>query len=183
MDRHSANHPPKQFLLDPTNDVVWKLLLTAPHRSHLLLSFVNAVLRLKQPFTSLEVLNPEVSRQLVASKASVLDILVELSEDREARELARIREKGEHDWASSIDTARREGLKKGLARGLKKGRAEGKAEGKAEGERNAQLHFLKAMLLNPQTSSLSDETIARMTNLSVDAVRDMRSLLSKKNTE
>ena len=63
MDRYSDSHPPKSSLLDPTNDVVWKLLLTAPHRKHLLLSFVNAVLQLKKPIRDLKVLNPEITRE------------------------------------------------------------------------------------------------------------------------
>ena len=75
MDRYSDSYPPKSRLLDPTNDVVWKLLLTAPHRKHLLLSFVNAVLQLKKPIRDLTVLNPEITREMVVSKGGVLDII------------------------------------------------------------------------------------------------------------
>ena len=133
--------------------------------------------------------------------------LIDLSEDSEARELARIREKAEHDWASGMATARKAGLKKGLARGLKKGRAEGKAEGraegefaglkkgraegevegfkkgrvegKAEGEAGAKLRVLQSMLLSLQTSSLTDQEIARIVDLSIEEVSTMRARLSK----
>ena len=137
--------------------------------------------------------------------------LIDLSEDSEARELVRIREKAEHDWASGMATARKAGLKKGLARGLKKGRAEGeveglkkgraegkaegraegKAEGRAEGEfeglkkgrsegeAGAKRQVLQAMLLSPQTSSLPDQEIARIVDLSVEEVSTMRARFSK----
>ena len=117
--------------------------------------------------------------------------LIDLSEDSEAREIARIREKAEHDWASGMATARKAGLKKGLARGLKQGRAEGKAEGRAEGEfeglkkgrsegeAGVKRQVLQVMLLSPQTSSLPDQEIARIVDLSVVEVATMRAHLAK----
>jgi hypothetical protein len=48
--------------LDPTYDVVFKLLFSRPSCKDLLISLLTAVLRPKQPITSATVLNPELKK-------------------------------------------------------------------------------------------------------------------------
>jgi predicted transposase/invertase (TIGR01784 family) len=63
-------------LLDPTNDLVFKMLLL---RNPLLLrSMIEAVLDLKQPIQELVVQNPEIPRDFPGDKGVVLDIRVRL---------------------------------------------------------------------------------------------------------
>lgn len=87
--------------------------------------------------------------------------LTEISADREALELARIRERAEMDLATSMARV--------LKKGIKKGRAEVKLE------------VLKALLLGPETSSLPDAEIARTVGVTQDQVAAMRKSLQDKS--
>ena len=69
-------------LLDPTLDVVFKLLFVQPDGKDCLLSLLNAVLRLPCAIDDVTVRNPEVPR-LVSDKGIVLDILVSLADGRQ----------------------------------------------------------------------------------------------------
>ncbi len=62
--------------LDPTLDVVFKLLFADSKNRDLLIALLTAVLRPKSPIRSVTVLNPEVSKEAVTDKSIVLDILV-----------------------------------------------------------------------------------------------------------
>ncbi len=117
--------------------------------------------------------------------------LKDISSDDYARERARVRERAEHDWASMLSDARREGLAEGKAEGLSQGKAEGlsqgkaeglsqgKADGKAEGQSEARLEVLRTLLTSPITAGLSDETLAEMVHLPRDLVEQMREQIKR----
>ena len=67
-----------QKYLDPRNDVIFKLLFTAPENKSLLISFLEAVIRPLHPIADITLLKPEIGKDSFSEKASVLDILVEL---------------------------------------------------------------------------------------------------------
>ncbi len=67
-------------LLDPKNDVVFKLLFAHPDNEDLLRSMIAAVLRLPAPVESVVVLNPGLVGELGAGKAIVLDLRVRLAD-------------------------------------------------------------------------------------------------------
>jgi predicted transposase/invertase (TIGR01784 family) len=72
---------PMRRLLDPTLDVVFKLLFTTgPESPRVLRSLLTAVLRPKSPITSVTVLNPEIPRESVLDKGIVLDLLAVLED-------------------------------------------------------------------------------------------------------
>ena len=93
--------------------------------------------------------------------------LKDISSDDYARERARVRERAEHDWASMLSDARREGL------------AAGKADGKAEGQSEARLEFLRTLLTSPITEGLSDETLAEMVHLPRHLVEEIRAQIKR----
>jgi predicted transposase/invertase (TIGR01784 family) len=97
--------------------------------------------------------------------------LKDISNDDYARERARVRERAEHDWASMLSDARREGLAEGKAEGL--------ADGKAEGKSEARLEFLRTLLTSPITGGLSDEALAEMVHLPRDLVEQMREQIKR----
>jgi predicted transposase/invertase (TIGR01784 family) len=63
-------------LLDPTIDLVFKLLLI--RRQELLRDMIEAVLNLPLPIQELEVLNPDIPKEVPGDKSVVLDIRVRL---------------------------------------------------------------------------------------------------------
>jgi hypothetical protein len=68
-------------LLDPTLDVVFKLLLTSrPESREVLEALLTAVLRPKKPFKRVTVRNPELVRDAPADRGAVLDIFAELAD-------------------------------------------------------------------------------------------------------
>ena len=60
-------------LLDPKNDVVFKLLMVRYPR--VLVGLLNAVLRPASPIVSVEVLNPELPKNLADDKGAFLDVV------------------------------------------------------------------------------------------------------------
>lgn len=64
--------------LDPTLDIVFKMLFASPESTDTLIALLTAVLRPVSAISSAEVLNPEVTREQVDDKGIVLDILVRL---------------------------------------------------------------------------------------------------------
>ncbi len=66
--------------LDPKLDVVFKLLFGNPENKDVLIALLTAVLRPEVPIEDVEVLNPEIPKELVADKGIVLDLLVRLAD-------------------------------------------------------------------------------------------------------
>ena len=62
--------------LNPCLDVVFKLLFAAERNRHLLIDLLNDLLRPKEPFLSVEVINPEIEKDAPDDRGIVLDILV-----------------------------------------------------------------------------------------------------------
>ena len=62
--------------LNPRMDVVFKLLFAAERNSGLLIALLNDVLRPKEAFVSVEVINPEIEKYAHDDRGVVLDILV-----------------------------------------------------------------------------------------------------------
>ena len=93
---------------------------------------------------------------------AAMESLEAISADKEAREIARLREKAQHHWASEIHGARQEGIAEGEAKG--------KAEGKAEGKVDTTLANLRAMLISPATRDLANEVIAGILGVDVNLV-------------
>ncbi len=69
--------------LDPKQDVVFKLLFARPSNKRLLISLLTAILEPDSPIVEVEVLNPEVTKESVEAKGTVLDLLVKLFDDRQ----------------------------------------------------------------------------------------------------
>ena len=69
--------------LDPKQDVVFKLLFSRPSNKRLLIALLTAILEPTSPIVDVEVLNPEVTKESVEAKGTVLDILVRLSDGRQ----------------------------------------------------------------------------------------------------
>jgi predicted transposase/invertase (TIGR01784 family) len=68
-------------ILDPSLDVVFKLLLTSGPDSHeVLVALLTAVLRPRKPFAKVTVRNPEIARELLDDRGVVLDIFAELED-------------------------------------------------------------------------------------------------------
>ena len=108
---------------------------------------------------------------------AAMESLEAISADKEAREIARLREKAQHHWASEIRGARQEGIAEGEAKGEAKGEANGKAEGKAD----TTLANLRAMLISPATRDLANEVIAGVLGVEVNLVVTERHNLDVKN--
>lgn len=68
--------------LDPKVDVVFKLLFAKPSNKRLLIALLTAILEPALPIADVEVLNPDVTKDSVEAKGSVLDVLVLLADGR-----------------------------------------------------------------------------------------------------
>lgn len=67
--------------LDPSLDVVFKLLFTSGPDSHeVLVALLTAVLRPRKPFAKVTVRNPEIPRELLDDRGLVLDIFAEFED-------------------------------------------------------------------------------------------------------
>ncbi len=66
--------------LDPTLDVVFKMLFANPRSKDCLIALLNAVLKPQSPIVEVTVLNPNIPKQDVRDKGIVLDVLVELGD-------------------------------------------------------------------------------------------------------
>lgn len=69
--------------LDPTNDIVFKILFATPARARLLISLLTAVLKPVSPIREARVINPEIPRELPRDRSVVLDIRVSLDDGRQ----------------------------------------------------------------------------------------------------
>ena len=101
---------------------------------------------------------------------AAMESLEAISADKEAREIARLRDKAQHHWASEIRGARQEGKAVGEAKGKAEGEAKGKAEGEAKGKADTTLTNLRAMLISPATRNLANEVIAGVLGVEVNLV-------------
>jgi len=72
--------------LNPTIDVVFKLLLGSPETKECLIALLTAVLRPASPIADVEVINPEIAKDNIDDKGIVLDLLV-MSDDGTAIDL------------------------------------------------------------------------------------------------
>ena len=66
--------------LDPSLDVVFKLLLGSPEGRGSLIALLTAILKPKAPIVSVEVLNPELPRAHVTDRGVILDLHVGLAD-------------------------------------------------------------------------------------------------------
>ena len=101
---------------------------------------------------------------------AAMESLEAISADKDAREIARLREKAQHHWASEIRGARQEGI------------AEGEAKGEAKGKADTTLANLRAMLISPATRNLANEVIAGVLGVEVNLVVTERHNLDVKNS-
>ena len=69
-------------LLDPKLDVVFKLLFAHVNNRDILIALLTAVLRPVASIDTVDVLNPEIPKDLPADKGAVLDIHVRLADGR-----------------------------------------------------------------------------------------------------
>ncbi len=67
-------------LLDPRNDIVFKLFFSKTKNRSLLISFLEAVLRPTSAIIDVEILNPNIPLNLVDDKSSILDLVVKLND-------------------------------------------------------------------------------------------------------
>jgi predicted transposase/invertase (TIGR01784 family) len=76
-----AERVSKLSTLDPSLDVVFKLLFTSrPESNELLIALLTAVLRPQKPFKNVVVRNPEIPREAIENHGTVLDIFAELED-------------------------------------------------------------------------------------------------------
>ncbi len=75
---HAAYLQPNTRILDPKNDVTFKMLFSAEQNRHLLTWLLSAVLEPDSPIDETVVLNPEIDPAHWGSKGGVLDLLVRL---------------------------------------------------------------------------------------------------------
>ena len=97
--------------------------------------------------------------------------LEELSNDPEAQELARMREKALRDYESNMAAYREEGWTEGRKEGLKVGLEEGWNRGKEAGRKEEQLQTLRQLLFDPATKELPLEKLCEFTRLSPEEIK------------
>ena len=100
----------------------------AKSRREMWLNFINS--DSEEEFDMLKKLDDPVMNKAVR-------VIIDMSQDTQIRERARLREKALHDEAFYIEGARAEGraegIEEGMAKGIEKGKAEGIEEGKVKG--------------------------------------------------
>lgn len=69
-------------LLEPTLDVVFKLLFAHERNRNLLISLLTAVLEPSDPIVEITILNPEIDKDAIRDKGVVLDVRVRLADRR-----------------------------------------------------------------------------------------------------
>ena len=96
--------------LDPTLDVVFKLLFASPDSQDILISLLTSVLRPSVPIESVTVLNPEIPGELTADRGVKLDIHVTLADHRhvdvemQSQSRSSMRKRALYYWARLYDT-------------------------------------------------------------------------------
>ena len=101
--------------LNPRLDVVFKLLFAAERNRGLLIALLNDVLRPKEAFVSVEVINPEIEKYAHDDRGVVLDILVAHTDgtrsniEMQAQNRGSIEKRALYHWARLY----RDGVKRG----------------------------------------------------------------------
>ena len=65
-------------LLDPKNDAVFKMLFAKKGNEDILISLITAIINPESPISSVKILNPEIPKNHIDDKGTLLDILVQL---------------------------------------------------------------------------------------------------------
>jgi len=78
-ERGLGNMTPKRTTLDPKLDIVFWMLFGEERNRGLLISLINAVLKLSVPIDTVEVLRSEPERSIVGDKAIALDVRARLA--------------------------------------------------------------------------------------------------------
>jgi predicted transposase/invertase (TIGR01784 family) len=96
-------------LLDPTLEVVFKLLFTsAPESPRVLRSLITAVVQPPSPIANVTVLNPEIPKEAVLDKGIVLDLRVVLEDgtrldiEMQAEKRSSFRKRALYYWARAF---------------------------------------------------------------------------------
>lgn len=154
----------RRTLLNPKIDFVFKKIFGSSDHPDILISFLNAVLKLKNPITSVEIKNSDLEKEYIEDKFSRLDVkaltsnkeireakdeLYRLSRNSKERELYYLREKSLRDEISALANAEEKGLQQGLMQG--------------------KLESAKSLL-----DILDDDTIATKLNLDINIVKNLR---------
>lgn len=154
----------RRTLLNPKIDFVFKKIFGSSDHPDILISFLNAVLKLKNPITSVEIKNSDLEKEYIEDKFSRLDVkaltsnkeireakdeLYRLSRNSKERELYYLREKSLRDEISALANAEEKGLQQGLMQG--------------------KLESAKSLL-----DILDDDTIAIKLNLDINIVKKLR---------
>ena len=94
--------------LDPTLDIVFRMLFSSAEGRDSLRALLTAVLRPKVPITNVEILNPELPREHVGARGVILDLLVSFGDGRridvemQADKRAAFRERIVYYWAKDF---------------------------------------------------------------------------------
>lgn len=154
----------RRTLLNPKIDFVFKKIFGSSDHPDILISFLNAVLKLKNPITSVEIKNSDLEKEYIEDKFSRLDVkaltsnkeireakdeLYRLSRNSKERELYYLREKSLRDEISALANAEEKGLQQGLMQG--------------------KLESAKSLL-----DILDDDTIAIKLNIDINIVKNLR---------
>ncbi len=102
-----------------------------------------------------------------------LNTLEFLSHDEQTRQRYEARQKALHDYATAIETAKREGRQEGE----QKGRQEGEQKGRQEGRQEGHLEERRAIATRLLRKGLSVEDTAELANLDVADVEAMAKMI------
>mgnify|MGYP001588642898 FL=1 len=94
-------------LLDPTLDIVFKMLFANEKNKPLLISILNTAIQPKQAIIDVDLLNPEIPRDTVGEKGIILDIHAKLQNgilvniEMQSVNLLNIRQRALYYWAKT----------------------------------------------------------------------------------
>ncbi|MDD4976944.1 MAG: PD-(D/E)XK nuclease family transposase [Bacteriovorax sp.] len=69
-----------QKILDPKNDIVFKLFFSKEKNRPFLISFLESVLMPNNPIADAILLNPQITKNMMDEKASILDLVIQLKD-------------------------------------------------------------------------------------------------------
>lgn len=101
--------------LDPTLDVVFKLLFAAPKNRDILIALLQDVLAPERPIVRVDVLNPEIDKEQVDDRGLILDILAVHDDGSKTNIEMQARNRGDTQRRTLYDWARlyRDGIQRG----------------------------------------------------------------------
>jgi len=97
-------------LLDPTSDIVFKIMFSRPDSTELLISLLTAVLRPKVPIARVTILNPDLVKAAVTDRGVILDVHVRFEDgsrvnvEMQARKVIGMRERSVYHVARMYGT-------------------------------------------------------------------------------